>query len=119
MKVLLDANFLMLPNQFGIDIFEYLNFYDLFTLSSIVKELSKISKQRGKDGKAAKVALDLLGMKGIRIVETNLKGDKAIISYALKEKCKVATNDQELMSILKKNGIKIIRMKQKKFLEEE
>ncbi len=120
MKVLLDTNFLMLPNQFGIDIFEYLKFYEIFTLSQCIDELKKLSKKKGKDSKAAKIGLNLLEMNKVNIVKSLEKVvDKAILEYAIKENCLVATNDKELIKALKKKGIKIIRLKQKKYLIEE
>ena len=120
MKVLLDTNFLLMPNQFGIDIFEYLKFYDVFTLSQCVDELKKLSKGKGKDGRAARIGLDLIKKNDIEVVKSPEKTtDRAILAYAVRENCMVGTNDKELIKALKKKGIKIIRLKQKKYLVEE
>ena len=119
MKVILDTNFMLVPHQFGVDIFEFLKDYEVATLSSCISELRTLSKKRSDDGKAAKVALKLVKEKKIEIIKVKENGDPAIISYASKEKCIVATNDIELIKILKKNGVKIIRLRQKKYLEEE
>ena len=118
MKILLDTNFLMMPHQFGVDIFEFLKDYEMLTLSSCVEELRKLSKKRGDDGKAAKIALKLVKDRGIEVAKTKEKGDRAILVYALREKCTVGTNDIGLMKSLKNGGIKIIRLRQKKYLEE-
>ena len=119
MKILLDTNFMMIPNQFGVDIFEFLKDYEVFTLSSCLDELKKLAKKKGKDGLAAKVALKLVKEKGVKIVRTKEKGDKAILNYAAVAKCSVGTNDKELIKALKNNGIKIIRLKQKRYLAED
>jgi len=119
MKILLDTNFLMLPAQFGVDIFEYLDCYEIITLSSCVDELKRIAKKRGKDAAAAKVALKLIKENNVKAVRTKEKADKAILNYAANEKCAVGTNDKNLIARLKKHGIKIIRLRQKKYLVEE
>jgi rRNA-processing protein FCF1 len=46
MKFLLDANFLMIPGKFRVDVFKELEKFgkpDLYTLDLVVKELSKQS----------------------------------------------------------------------------
>ena len=119
MRCLLDTNFFLIPNQFGVDIFELLKDYEIVTLSSCMDELKKLSKTKGKDGKAARIALQLIKEKNIEVIESNEKGDKAILNYALREKCVVGTNDKELIKALKNKGIKIIRLRQKRYLTEE
>ncbi|HLC76799.1 MAG TPA: nucleotide-binding protein [archaeon] len=118
MKIILDTNFMMVPNQFGVDIFEFLKDYEIFTLSSCMDELKKIAKKKGKDGLAAKVALKLVKEKGVTIIKTKEKGDKSILNYAVREKCSVGTNDKELIAKLRKQSIKILRLRQKKYIEE-
>ncbi len=118
MKIILDTNFLMVPNQFGVDIYDYLKDYELYTISSCVEELKKLAKKKGKDAKAAKVALKLMKEKNVRIIKTKGKADKAILDRAA-DGFSVATNDVELIKALKKQHIKVIRLRQKKFLTEE
>ncbi|MCX6815286.1 MAG: DNA-binding protein [Candidatus Aenigmarchaeota archaeon] len=119
MKALLDTNFLLLPHQFGVDIFEYLKYYDIATLSSCIEELKKLAKKKGDTAVAARVALLLLKQKNVKIIHTKEKTvDKAILDYALQEKCTVGTNDKELIKALKKHSVKVIRLKQNKYLEE-
>ena len=119
MKILLDTNFMMIPHQFGVDIFEFLKDYEIFTLSACMDELKKLAKKKGKDGLAAKVAIKLAKEKEVEVVKTKDKGDKAILNYAIEEKCSVGTNDKDLIKALKNNGIKIIRLKQKAYLTED
>ncbi|HIG96753.1 MAG TPA: DNA-binding protein [Candidatus Aenigmarchaeota archaeon] len=118
MKALIDTNMLLVPHQFGVDVFEFLRDYELFTLSSCRAELRKLSHKRGDDGKAAKIGLMLLKENKIPVVRVKEQGDKAILNYAIQERCSVATNDIALIKALKNSNIKIIRLKQKKYLEE-
>lgn len=119
MKVLLDANFLMIPNQFGVDIFEYLKDYEIATMSACIGELKKLAKKRGKDGLAARIALKLVKENKVEVIRVKEKADNAILNEALNNKYTVATNDKVLIKALKNNGIKVIRLKQKKYLSEE
>jgi rRNA-processing protein FCF1 len=119
MKVLLDTNMLLVPHQFGVDIFEFMKDYRIITLSACVDELNALSKKRGDDGKAARVALGILKEKKIEVVKTKEKGDAAIKNFAVIEKCSVATNDAALIKALKKHGIRVIRLRQNKYLVEE
>ena len=120
MKVLLDTNFLLMPNQFGVDIYAYLKFYEIFTLSSCVSELKQLSRKKNKDALAAKIALKLIEQNKVEIMSLEEKNtDKAILDYAVEKKCAVGTNDKELIKALKKQSIKIIRLRQSKYLVEE
>lgn len=120
MIIILDTNFLMIPAQFGIDIFEYLSYFEIATMDACIKELRKIRRGTGRNAKAARIALKLAGEKSIEIIKSDEKNvDKAILNYALSAKCAVGTNDKELVKALKNNGIKVIRLRQKKYLAEE
>ncbi len=115
-SIVLDTNFLMLPVQFKIDIFEEFRGSELITFSACIKELEKIAAGRKKDAAAAKIALNLVKKEKIRIVKTGKKADKAIMDYAAKNECAVATNDKKLLKALKNKGIKILRLRQRKFI---
>lgn len=120
MKVLVDTNFFLLPNQFGVDIFSFLKFHEIFTLSCCVNELKQIAKKKTKDGTAAKIGLKLIDQNHVVIISVkDKKADSAILNYSLQEKCAVATNDKALIKALKKQDIKIIRLRQNKYLVEE
>ena len=119
MKVILDTNFMMIPHQFGVDIYEFLKYYRVATLSSCIHELKKLSEKKSEEGKAARIALELAERSKIEIIKTEKKGDSAIIDYAIENKCAVATNDKEMIKTLKSKNIRIIRLRQKKYLVEE
>lgn len=116
MKIILDTNFLLLPAQFKIDIFQELKNNELIIFDLAIRELKKIARSKGKAGINANIALKLIKNKKIKIIKARGKVDKAIIDYAKNFNCWVATNDKKLIKALKKNEIKIIRLRQKKFL---
>jgi rRNA-processing protein FCF1 len=110
----------MIPVQFKVDIFHILKNNELFTLNTCVAELEKLSKGKTRYAVAANVALKLINDKKVRIVHSNSKSaDSAIIEEAKKHSYIVATNDAELIESLKRYGIKILRLKQKKLVVEE
>ncbi len=119
-SVLVDTNFLLVPFQFRIDVYEEIKKFGLpVTLDSCVRELERLTKGKTKDAMHAKAALVLLEEKGLRIEKSPYSSDTAIISYAKQNGCAVATNDGKLIKRLKINGIRIIRLRQKKILMEE
>jgi rRNA-processing protein FCF1 len=120
LKLLLDANFLMLPAQRGIDVFDELfglfnESYGLVTLSTVVHELEGISASPGRDASAAAVALKLIEDRNVQVVECTGTADESIQQYALQNKGKVVvcTNDQGLKSSLRTQGIGVVCMRGK------
>jgi uncharacterized protein len=122
-KILLDTNFLLIPSQFGVDIFTELNRicyfnYRLFVLDKTVKELKDIVEtQKGKHRDAARIAMQLLKLKKVGIVKTNSDRhtDDLILDYA-KTGYLVATQDKDLKRRLINHGIEVIVLKRKKIL---
>jgi uncharacterized protein len=99
MKIVLDTNFLLLPVQRKLDIFEELHQsimepYDLYVLDATLDELRKI---RGKDRPAARVALELIQAKHLNIIgnlrEKTVDDELVLLS---REGYRVATLDREL-----------------------
>lgn len=121
MQVLLDTNFLMIPYQDGVDIFQEIARlvdapYELLTLSTVKEELTKIKEHgKGKEKIAASVGLQLLEAKGVKIIESpkEKKPDEEIIEIALKNNKEtiVCTNDAQLKKTLRKNNIPIISIR--------
>ena len=106
-KVIIDTNGLMIPGQFGIDIFselQQLGFFSYIVPSASVKELEKIvSTGRGKDRTAAKIALSLL--ERCTIIDRNGYADDIIIDMAVGMDAAVLTNDMELKKRLCSKGV--------------
>jgi len=122
-KILLDANALMMPVQFQIDLFEELRVllgaFEPLVLSGVIKELNGISRARGRDGAAARHGL-VLGER-CTVVETgDLKSesvDAQLIEYAVQHSCMVVTNDRRIRDALFMRGIGVISLRSQKKLE--
>jgi len=118
-KIILDTNFLTIPYQFKVDIFEEIERlmeenYELVTLDKVVEELKKI--KRGKDAVAAKIGLELIKKKDIKVINTDVnKVDNAIVKLA-DENTIVATNDKNLRKNLKNKNIKTFYLRSKKHI---
>jgi rRNA-processing protein FCF1 len=122
LKVLIDTNFLMIPTQYKVDIFAELERiliekYQIQILQSTIEELKKIASTKTKHNIAAKVALELIKQKNLKILKNSEYVDKAILEIADKDTI-VCTQDQELKQALKKNNIRIIALRSKKYLGE-
>ncbi|MBL7169629.1 MAG: nucleotide-binding protein [Candidatus Aenigmarchaeota archaeon] len=116
--IILDTNFLTIPYQFGVDIFEEIGKvitgnYELITLEGVVKELGQMSQEKGKDSVAAKIGLELIKKKGVKVVKTQEKNvDDAILELA-SEQTLVATNDKKLIKSLKHKNVKVLYLRSK------
>jgi rRNA-processing protein FCF1 len=117
MKIILDTNFLLLPAQFKLDIFSELRKYgSLATMDACIRELERMGKGRGRSAGQAKIALALIKKKRIKTIETRQSADTALLNHAKEYGYAVATNDRKLIKRLKSNGIRIIRLRQRKYL---
>lgn len=121
MKVIIDTNGLMIPGQFGVDIFselKRLGFDSYLVAGASVRELEKISSQgRGKDRTAAKIALSLL--ERCTIIEKNGTADDIIADMAVDMNAAVLTNDIELKKRLCSKGVTIVHLREKTHLSIE
>ena len=122
MKVIIDINDPLIPAQFNIDIFselKNLGFTKLYIVDRTLEELDKIIKEQSlKHRKSAKLALSLLKAKNVKIIKTNSSKDTdSVIAETAKElNYLVATQDLGLKRKLIKDKIKIITLRQKKYL---
>lgn len=120
MKFLLDANFLMIPGKFRVDIFRELEKFgkpELFTLDLVAKELAKASKGKGRDAFFAKFGLFLVQDKDIGILESQAgKADSSLLELSQKGFV-VCTQDRLLTSRILKKGGKVVFLRQGKYLE--
>jgi rRNA-processing protein FCF1 len=121
-KVLLDANALMMPFQFRIDIFEALTnligAYEPLVLSDVLWELRMLSTARGKAGSAARAALRIAEQcTVVRCEEEESSVDKKILYYASTHGCMVVTNDRGLRQSLLAKGIPVISLSGKQRLD--
>ncbi|RLJ06828.1 MAG: DNA-binding protein [Candidatus Aenigmatarchaeota archaeon] len=119
MKFLLDTNFLMIPGKFKVDVFEELKKFgkpEFFTLSSVVKELENLSSGKGKNSKYARIGLQLLEKNNVKIIASDGETDNEILKTA-EQGFVVCTQDKELRKRLVSNGIKVVFLRQKKYLD--
>jgi hypothetical protein len=120
-KFLLDTNFLMIPGQFHVDIFEQLRGFAPaeFHVSELsVKELEKIAKGRGKASSHANVALLIMKKEGVNVIPSGKTGntDESIRRIARREGMIVCTADKALKARLKRAGVRVVVLRQKKYL---
>ena len=126
-KILLDTNFLMIPAQFRVDIFNELERicdfpYTICTLTSIKDELKKIiQEQKKKYREAAKIALELIENKKIEVLEPISEGfvDDQVLEIAESEGMCVATLDKELKKRIREKGLPLVSLRGKKYLKIE
>jgi len=126
-KVILDSNFLFIPSQFKIDIFEELirllnQRFEPVLLSSTHQELRSMAEKGSPTRrKQATLALELakkclfFNIKK-EVGETN---DDVILRIAAQWKSPVATNDRELRKKLRAKHIPVIFLRGKNRLELE
>jgi hypothetical protein len=121
-NVLLDANALMIPSQFRVDLFTELTnligTYEPFILTEVLHELRGLSRGKGKAGSAARGAL-LLAERCREVESGYAEGtvDEKIIRYAREHGCMVLTNDRKLRQELLSLEIPVITLKQRKRLD--
>ena len=127
MKILIDTNFLiyLAKNK----LFDDLNAlgHEVVIPRVVDFELEKVSQDKNlkiEDRNAASLAQDIVKrfveLKKAKYLDNIEKeADDEILRYAKKTKCIVATMDKELQEKLKKQGNKIIIIRQEKYLELE
>lgn len=121
MKVILDTNFMLIPSQFGVDIFseidkKVIEKYEIFVLDKTVYELEKIVKeQKGKHKEAAKIALQFLDR--VNVLEGGEGYVDDVIAEIADEHVIVCTQDKELKKRVKEKGARVLTMRQKKYLD--
>lgn len=123
MKVLLDSNFLMIPGQFGVDIFSELDRildfkYEVVTLQPVVEELERIADGESRDAEAAGLGLDLLEDRDVRVLEKETHNvDKAILDEARAGDTIVCTQDKPLRDSIRDMDLPVIVLRSKSHLE--
>jgi len=125
-KVILDTNFLMIPFQFNLDVFQEIEYLlqkkvDFVVPSSVKSELTTISARGGEGAPEASLALQLASR--CRVVEVTLKPgesvDDAIVKASQKLKALVATTDIELKKRLRDINVPVVYLRDKSKLEIE
>ena len=127
-KIYLDTNFLMIPAQFKVDVFEEIKRichfqYELCILEKSIKELEKIkSEQKGKHKDAAKIAIGIINQKikqkslNITAFSKDIAVDDILVELSNAETI-VATQDKELKQRILEKGGRLIVLRNKTHLE--
>jgi uncharacterized protein len=121
MKAILDTNALMVPEQFGVDIFtelQRLGYVQWIIPRSVLGELHHLAAKacKGRDKIAARVAIGL-AERCSKIGEDDFNADLAIEKLAFSEGAAVFTNDKALKKRLFSKGITVIYLRQGRYLE--
>lgn len=110
--VVLDSNALMMPFQFRVNLDNELTRLfgevPVFVPSSVLSELAAI------EDKKARPALQLA--RKYHIVETELRGDDAVLDVAVKREAAVVTNDKELIRRVRNAHLPVVRLRGERFL---
>ena len=119
MKVIIDTNGLMIPVQFGVDIFEELKrlgFNEFYVPEAVVFEIEKlIKREKGSNRTAAKVSRSM--MKRCRLIAGTGPADDVILRLAIEMEAAVLTNDIGLKRRLGENGVQTVSLRQKNKLD--
>jgi len=120
MKVLLDSNFLLIPGKFRVDVFREMRVFgkpEPHTLDLVIKELEEIAKKQGRDARYAHLGLFLIDSRGVNIIKAKGRNtDREIEKVAKEGGFIVCTQDRELIKKLRKKGIRVISLRQRKYL---
>ncbi len=116
MIAILDTNALLIPWHFNVDVFEQLAQlgFQPSTIEPVLEELQTLARNGFK---GANVALSL--SKRCTIVEAadGSSVDGRLINTALKYKAAVVTNDKVLAQELRKRGLHVIALRNRKYLQ--
>ena len=108
-KVILDANALLMPFQFGInldaEVSRLLGDCEMIVPSAVKSELRRLAAEN----RAAKAGLKL--SEKFQTVKSEGTGDESVVEAALALKAVVLTNDASLLKRLKELGIPRIRLR--------
>lgn len=109
---MLDANALIMPFQFGLnldaELARLLGEVKVVVPASVIDELSNL------DTREARAALTLAAK--YEVVETSLCGDRGVLDVAARKSAAVVTNDRELIALVNKMGLPVVRLRSGKYL---
>ncbi|HLD07298.1 MAG TPA: hypothetical protein VJC16_07265 [Candidatus Nanoarchaeia archaeon] len=114
-RIILDTNFLLIPGQFGVDIFSEMGrlfgSYQAAVVGGSIAELRRVMRSgSGRDKRAASLALQLIKTKALKILVTPHRPVDDILREKSQEGFLIATQDRALQKRL--NRCLILRKKQ-------
>jgi len=118
MKLVIDTNFFIYSIEYGI--FQQMEKPGIKIILpfQVAWELEKLSgRGKMKDREAARVAMQLIKKLNIKIIRiTARNADEAVLKTALQEGACLATLDKILTRKAENRGIKVIQIKQKRYI---
>lgn len=113
-KVVLDANALMLPFEFRVnldaELARLLGKCDVFVPSSVVGELERLAETNRR----AKAAVQLAA--NYEIYKTARRGDRSVVAAAKDLGATVVTSDAGLLNVLRREGVPRITLRSRSHL---
>ncbi|MDP6626903.1 MAG: DNA-binding protein [Methanopyri archaeon] len=124
MMYALDTNFLMIPQNYGVDVLTELTRLnpsaETVTVPAVVDELRSLAAAgRGRDNLAAEVGLKLVGI-GVTVLPFSAPGsaDDILVALSQEEGAVVCTQDKVLKQRLAELGRPVVILRNRSHLEE-
>ena len=115
MRVLFDANALMMPLEHGVDLFSevqaLVGAFEPVVPTEVRAELAGLARMRGRRGAAARFGLSLAARCVEEPLGTDGTVDAGIAAYARDHDCLVATSDRALRQMLLRDGVPVIALR--------
>lgn len=115
MRVLFDANALMMPLETGVDLFSevqaLVGAFEPVVPTEVRAELAGLARQQGRRGAAARFGLTLASRCAEEPLGTEGTVDAGISAYARDCGCLVATSDRALRRALLRDGVPVIALR--------
>jgi hypothetical protein len=120
--IILDTNFLLVPGQFGVDIFQAIEEavdepYELAIVDGTIDELDDLARGAGDDARAATVGKRLVQEKGIKTLHGSGHVDDILVEHAT-DGALVATQDRELRRRIDSAGGRVLILRNKSIVTE-
>ncbi|MCK4310237.1 MAG: hypothetical protein KAV80_02160 [Methanomicrobia archaeon] len=116
--VIFDTNFILSCLKFGISFEDLGNVieknFEILVPFNVIYELKNLDLNK-KDSVLRNIALKLIDK--YKTLELRGNVDSSILSFTEKKKCIVCTNDRELRRALRKKGVSVIFIRNRKYLE--
>ena len=121
-KILCDTNFLLVPLRFGVDVFteadEALNDLTEFYVSRRVLDEINLLRKKAKPSLEKEPLFALKMAEQCELIEdkSETQVDDSLIHLAKRHNMVIGTTDSELRKKARKEGVKIIYLRQKRYL---
>lgn len=124
-KILFDTNFLMIPLRFGVDVFEeaervFNQLPEYYVTRSVLREI-RLLKQGASPSLAKELCFAEKLAERCSVLEVEAEDaetvDESILRTAIGKRMIVGTTDAELRKRLREAGVKVLVLRQRRYLE--